>query len=174
MQRVYRDCPVPLVRSVSATTRSPRNGERDGVDYHFLSEKAFDSLRETGGFLECFQVFNHGSWYGTLKSEVVTGLSAGKWVVLEIDVRGGQTVANQFADALTIFLQPSSREELERRLRARGTETEDAIQRRLARAEDELVEAKRYQYRVINDDMDQAVRDICDILTSQWEKSRND
>ncbi len=174
MQRVYQTCPVPLVRSVSATTRPPRSDERDGVDYHFLSNDEFQLRRQRGEFVECFEVFGQGHWYGTLWAEVTTGLAAGKWVVLEIDVRGAQAVVERFPDALTIFLRPSTREELERRLRGRGTESEDAIQRRLARADRELAAAGRYRHQVINDDMDQAVRDICGILTSPWEKSRND
>ena len=174
MRRVYQLCPVPLVRSVSATTRPPRNGETDGVDYHFLSDEQFQLRRKRGDFLECFEVFTQGHWYGTLWSEVATGLAAGKWVVLEIDVQGAQAVMQRFPDAVTIFLRPSTREELERRLRGRGTETEEAIGRRLARADRELALADGYQYQVINDNMDQAVQDICGILTSQWEKSRND
>jgi guanylate kinase len=174
MQRVYQTCRVPLVRSVSATTSPPREGETDGVDYHFLSADEFCTRRERGEFLECFEVFDHGHWYGTLKSEVSTGLTAGKWVVLEIDVQGALAVMQQFADAVTIFLRPSSPQELERRLRGRGTETEEAIRRRLARAGRELALAGRYQHQVINDDMDQAVHDICRILTSQWETSRHD
>ena len=83
---------MPLVRSVSATTRPPRNGETDGVDYHFLSDEEFQLRRKRGDFLECFQVFAQGYWYGTLRSEVTTGLAAGKWVVLEIDVQGAQAV----------------------------------------------------------------------------------
>ncbi len=157
-----------------ATTRPPRTGETDCVDYHFLSADEFASRHKRGKFLECFEVFNQGHWYGTLRSEVTTGLAAGKWVVLEIDVQGAQAVMEQFPDAITIFLRPSTREELERRLRGRGTETQDAIQRRLARADGELALAGRYKYQVVNDDMDQAVHDICRILTSQWEKSRND
>ena len=97
---------------------------------------------------------------------MTTGLAAGKWVVLEIDVQGAQAVAERFPDAITIFLRPSTREELERRLRGRGTETEEAIRRRLARADRELALADRYQYQVINDNMDQAVQEICAILTS--------
>ncbi len=165
---------VPLVHSVSATTRPPRNGETDGVDYHFLSDEDFQTLRQRGGFLEAFEVFSQGYWYGTLWSEVTTGLTAGKWVVLEIDVQGALDVMQQFPDAISIFLRPSTPEELERRLRGRGTETEEAIQRRLARAERELAVADCYQHQVINDDMDQAVRHICEILTSQWERNRND
>ena len=174
MRRVYKTCRAPLVRSVSATTRPPREGEIDDIDYHFLSADEFRSRRQGGEFLECFEVFDHGHWYGTLKSEVSTGLTAGKWVVLEIDVQGALAVIEQFADAVTIFLRPSSREELERRLRGRGTETEEAIGRRLARADRELALAGRYQHQVINDDMDQAVREINEILTIQWERSQND
>jgi guanylate kinase len=174
MRRVYQACAVPLVRSVSATTRPPRDDETDGVDYHFVSHEEFQLLRQRGEFLECFEVFTQGYWYGTLKSEVSTGLSAGKWVVLEIDVQGAQAVVQWFPDAVTIFLRPSTRAELERRLRGRGTETEEAMERRLAEADHELALAERYQYQVINDDMDQAVRDVCRILVSQWEKSRHD
>ena len=88
MQRVFAACRLPLVRSVSVTTRPPRNGETDGVDYHFVSDDEFQERRKRGEFLECFEVFGHGYWYGTLWSEVTTGLAAGKWVVLEIDVQG--------------------------------------------------------------------------------------
>jgi guanylate kinase len=174
MQQVYRTCQVPLVRSVSATTRPPRCGESEGLDYHFVSSDEFELRRKRGDFLECFQVFNGGHWYGTLRSEVATGLAAGKWVVLEIDVHGALAAMDQFPDAIGIFIRPSTPVELERRLRGRGTETEEAIQRRLARADDELALASRYQYQIINDDMDRAVAEISGILTSHWEKSRND
>jgi guanylate kinase len=174
MQRVYRASRAPLIRSVSATTRPPRRGETDGVEYHFLSNGEFQSRRQGGEFLECFEVFVQGYWYGTPWAEVTTGLEAGKWVVLEIDVQGAQAILQRFPDAITIFLRPSTREELERRLRGRGTETEEAIRRRLAIADRELALADRYQYQVINDCLDQAVQDVCRILNSQWEKIRND
>ena len=174
MQRVYATCPVPLVHNVSATTRPPRQGEVDGVDYHFLSELEFQARRKRGDFLECFEVFTKGHWYGTLSSEVTSGLAAGKWVVLEIDVQGACDVMRRFPDAVSIFLRPSTREELERRLRGRGTETEEAMQRRLAWADRELALANRYRFQVINDNMDQAVGDIGRILTSQWENRGND
>ena len=135
MQRVYQTCRLPLVRSVSATTRPPRDGESDGVDYHFLSDEEFQLRRKRGDFLECFQVFTQGYWYGTLRSEVTTGLAAGKWVVLEIDVQGALAIVGRFPTAITIFLRPGSRKELERRLRGRGTETEEAIRCRLAQAD---------------------------------------
>ena len=127
MRRVYQSCRVPLVRSVSATTRPPRADETDGVDYHFVTNDEFQLLRRRGEFLECFEVFGQAHWYGTLRSAVTSGLSRGKWVVLEIDVQGALEVMRQYADAITIFLRPSSREELERRLRGRGTETEQAV-----------------------------------------------
>jgi guanylate kinase len=170
MREVYGTCRLPLVRSVSATTRPPRPDEIDGRDYHFLSSGAFETRRQRGDFIECFEVFGQTYWYGTLWSEVTTGLNAGKWVVLEIDVQGTQAVLQRFPAAITIFLRPSSREELERRLRGRNTETEEAIRCRLAQADHELAQASGYRFQVINDDMDQAVRDICEILTNQWER----
>ncbi|MFZ1933786.1 MAG: guanylate kinase [Thermoguttaceae bacterium] len=174
MRAVYRIACLPLVRSVSATTRPSRPDETDGVDYHFLTNGEFLSRKQRGDFIECFEVFGQTYWYGTLWSEVTTGLDAGKWVVLEIDVQGAQAVVERFPTAVTIFLRPSSREELERRLRGRGTETEPSIRCRLAQADHELAQAGRYQYQVINDDMDQAVRQICEILTREWERTRHD
>ncbi len=174
MRQVYQSCPVPLRRSVSATTRPPRSGETDGRDYHFLSDDEFRLRRQRGEFLECCQVFDRECWYGTLRSEVAPGLTAGKWVVLEIDVQGALAVMEQFPEAITIFLRPGTREELERRLRGRGTETDESIRRRLARADRELALAGRYRYQVINDRLDQAVQEICGILTTEWEKSRHD
>ncbi len=173
MREVYRQSPVPLVRSVSATTRPPRTGEADGVDYHFLTPEKFQSLRQQGEFLESFEVFGRGCWYGTLNSEVAPRFVDGKWVVLEIDVQGAAAVRRQFADAISIFLRPSSIAELERRLRGRGSENEASIQRRLARAQEELRWADQYQHQVVNDDIDQAVREICRILSQAWEAEQN-
>ena len=174
LERVVQRCPVPLVRSVSATTRPPRPGEVEGVDYHFLSPVEFQARRERGEFLECFEVFGRGSWYGTLWSEVTSGLEAGKWVALNIDVHGAAAVMDRFEDAITIFVRPSSTDELHRRLVGRGTETEEIIRQRLREADFELSLAHRYRYQVINDDVDQAVDAVCRILTDQWESSRND
>ena len=92
VDRLFPTCPLPLVRSVSATTRSPRGKEADGVDYHFLSLERFQALRDEGQFLECCEVFGRGYWYGTLRSEVRAGIEAGKWVVLNIDVHGAAAV----------------------------------------------------------------------------------
>ena len=166
---VFQRCRQPLVWSVSATTRSPRPGERNGVDYHFLSEEEFQARRQGGEFLECFQVFGAGHWYGTLRGEVDKALAAGKWIVLEIDVQGALAVMEQFPDGLTFFIEPGSIEELERRLRGRGTETEDAIRSRLARARDEWPVAERYRFRITNEQVDQAVDEICNILNQEAE-----
>jgi len=151
-------------RSVTATTRPPRPGEKDGVDYYFLSPQEFARRRAEGEFLECFQVFGSGHWYGTLAWDVAQRLEKGGWVVLAIDVQGARALRKQFPDALTVFLLPPSEEELERRLRQRGTETEQSIQDRLARAKEELALADQYHYRVVNDIPDRAAQEILQIL----------
>jgi guanylate kinase len=153
--------------SVSATTRPPRPGEIGGVDYHFLSDAEFARRREAGEFLECCEVFGRGHWYGTLLEEVRPSEGGEKWVVLDIDVDGAEKVRQRFPDVLTIFLRPSSLEELERRLRARGTESAEAIARRLEVARRELGRADQYRFQVVNDVVDRAVDEITDILTKQ-------
>jgi guanylate kinase len=92
VRKLLTDCPLPMVLSVSATTRRPRPGERDGIEYHFLSAEEFQRRRDAHEFLECKEVFGLGHWYGTLQSEVSAGLNAGKWVILEIDVQGAMSV----------------------------------------------------------------------------------
>ncbi len=165
VKQLFDRCPR-LQASVSATTRPPRPGEVDGRDYHFLTPDEFARRREAGEFLECCEVFGLGYWYGTLWSEVTSGLAAGKWVVLEIDVEGALAVLGRFPDAITIFIRPESWEELERRLRGRRTETEEAVLRRLEVARHELAFADRYKYQVVNRSVDQAVADILAILHS--------
>jgi guanylate kinase len=174
MHRVIERAPIPLVASVSATTRPPRPEEEEGKDYHFMTMTEFDRLRARGEFLECFEVFGHGYWYGTLRREVTTGLLAGKWVVLRIDVQGALAVMAIYPDAITIFIRPSSMEELARRLRGRGTESDGTIARRLAEAKRELALANRYLFQVVNDDVERAVEEICNILFDQWESKHND
>jgi guanylate kinase len=163
-KRLFEAAPVPLAFSVSATTRPPRPGELDGVDYHFLSDEEFAQRRRRGEFLECFQVFGREHWYGTLLSEVTPSLEAGKWVILDIDVQGGLAVIERYPEAITIFLRPPSMEVLEARLRQRHTETEQAVQRRLSRARHELAAADQYRYQVVNHEVDRAVQQICNIL----------
>lgn len=158
-------CALPLMMSVSATTRAPRPNEVDGVDYFFLSPEEFQSRQNAGEFLESKEVFGRGHWYGTLRDPVTTGLNAGKWVVLEIDVEGARTVVEQTPDAVTIFLHPGSTEELERRLRDRGTDSERAIQRRLEVAASEMQAISTYRHEVINDTIEQAADEICRLLS---------
>lgn len=135
------------------------------MDYHFISAQEFEQRRRRGDFLECFEVFGSGQWYGTLESEVTEGLQNGKWVVLEIDVQGAAEVTGKFPDAVTIFVSPGGREELERRLRGRGTENDDAVERRLEQARREMEMADRYRYQVVNDNVQRAVDEIRDILS---------
>lgn len=164
IRALLRDCPLPLSLSVSATTRPPRPGERDGVDYYFWDKPAFEERRQAGAFLECFEVFGRGYWYGTLRSEVERICGMGRWPLLEIDVQGMQAVVRLFPEAITVFVRPQSLEELESRLRNRGTESEETIQRRLEVARHEWQSAGQYQHDIINNSIDQAARDICQAL----------
>ncbi len=166
VRQLLQQCPLPLMLSVSATTRPPRPAEQDGIDYHFLSEQEFRQRRDTDDFLEWKEVFGRGHLYGTLRSQTEAGLASGKWVVLEIDVEGALTVLHQHGDAITVFLHSGSMEELERRLRTRGTESEESVQRRLDVARREMACRDRYRYEVINDTVDRAVQEICDIFMS--------
>ena len=167
LKQLYDTCPLPLEPSVSATTRPLRAGEVDGQSYYFLDAEDFDRRRSAGEFLECIEVFGRGHWYGTLREPVETALAGGKWIVLEIDVEGADEVLKHYQDAITIFIHPGSIEELERRLRGRGTETEDALSRRLEVASRELAAAGSYRHTVINQTIDQTVNDICQVLQAQ-------
>jgi len=165
--RILAESPVPMIRSVSATTRPRRPDEIDGVHYRFLSPDEFERLRTQNAFLECFQVFGDGHWYGTLREPVVSALSSGKWVLLVIDVQGALAVQTEFPDAVSIFLLPKSWQELEQRLRGRGTEPEEVLRVRLDRAAEELRLAEKYRYQVVNDELDQTVRDVIEILKKE-------
>lgn len=155
-----------LKLSVSGTTRRPRPGERHGVDYYFLSPDEFTRHREAGDFLECCQVFGREHWYGTFHSQVTPSLVRGEWVLLEIDVEGTKSVLKSYPDAQTIFITLGSPGELERRLRARGTESKDTIEQRLHVAHHEMERAADYRYQVVNDTIEHAVTQLSDILTS--------
>lgn len=167
VQRLLKESPVPLRMSVSATTRPPRVREVHGVDYYFLSADDFDARRAAGEFLECAEVHKSGYWYGTLWSELDRAKESGSWSLLEVDVQGATNVMQRYPDAVTIFLETPSVDEYERRLRARGTETEAVIQRRLQTAREELKMADCYRYRVVNDDLDRAVAEICSLLADE-------
>lgn len=153
-----------LIPSVSATTRAPRTGERDGIDYHFITLDEFETRRKAGEFLECCQVYGRQHWYGTLVAEVAPRLAAGEWVVLEIDVEGTLSILQRYPDAITIFVEPERPEQLDERLRGRGTESPEAMARRLEVAHRELAEAHRYRHRVVNNRLEDAVDEIASIL----------
>lgn len=167
VKRLLAACDLPLVLSVSATTRPPRPGEQHGVDYWFLSPEEFQSRRAKGDFLECFEVYGRGYWYGTLAETVASSLQAGKWVVLEIDVQGMESVVRRFPHAISIFVRPASLPELECRLRGRGTETEETIQRRLEVARHEWQFRDRYHHDVVNHSIEDTVATLCDLLKSE-------
>jgi guanylate kinase len=164
LKRLFKTCSLPLVESVSATTRPQRPGETEGISYHYLTDQQFQKHRENDDFLECCEVFGYGHWYGTLREPVTTGLKQGKWILLEIDVEGAQKVLIEHPDAITIFIHPGSLEELERRLRGRGTETEAALKRRLDVAKRELDASLAYRHIVINQTVEQTAHDICQLL----------
>lgn len=171
VKHLLKHCPLPLELSVSATTRPPRDSEFDGVQYRFLTKEQFDVHRENGDFLECVEVFGRGDWYGTLEKPVTTGLESGKWIILEIDVQGALKVVESISSAITIFVHPGSLEELERRLRGRGTESEEKIKRRLAVANSEMEKASQYQHVVVNKVIEQTSNEICQILQKRGENT---
>ncbi|CAK8716362.1 MAG: guanylate kinase [Candidatus Electrothrix sp. AW2] len=152
--------------SVSHTTRQPRRGEQDGKDYHFVTEEEFIALRDQqpSGFLEWAEV--HGNLYGTSRQAVEEIVATGKDVVLDIDIQGADQVREN-ANPVTVFISPPTPEELERRLRKRGTETPEDIDSRLANAESEMAAASRYRYLIINDELEQAVRDLQAIVVAE-------
>jgi guanylate kinase len=171
VERLVRESPVALVKSVSATTRPPRTGEVEGDSYYFLPDDAFRQKLARDEFLEHAEVFSSGFLYGTLRTELDRAWAASAWAFLEIDVEGAMKVMQQYPQAVTIFLKTPSPEEFERRLRARGTETEDVIQKRLATAFRELEYTGRYRHVVVNDELDRAVPEICEILKSEETQS---
>jgi guanylate kinase len=152
--------------AVSATTRKPREGEIDGVNYYFKSKEEFKRLIDEDAFLE--YECNYGNYYGTLKSEVVSKIEQGKDVVLEIDVKGAMNIKNnKYQDAVTVFVCPTSMEVLLERLKGRGTETPEALKIRTDSALDEIKQADKYEFVVVNDDLSECADDIIAIIKSQ-------
>jgi guanylate kinase len=162
--RLLRERIPGLALSVSATTRAPRPGEQDGVDYHFLSDAEFARCVEAGDFVEWAEY--SGRRYGTLRSELERHLAEGRPVVLEIEVQGARQVRKAMPEAVQIFIEPPDEEALKDRLVGRGTDDPDAIARRLAVAESELAAADEFQYRVVNDRLDEAVARLVEIVTT--------
>lgn len=144
--------------SVSMTTRKPREGERHGVEYFFADKEQFEQKIAEDGFIEyaCYC----GNYYGTPKAYVKEQLEAGKDVILEIEIQGALKVKEKFPESLLLFVTPPSAAELERRLKGRGTETEDVISQRLSRAYEESEGIESYDYIVVNDELDRCVEEI--------------
>jgi len=165
LRMVMADIPG-LVFSVSHTTRQPRAGEREGIDYHFVSRETFLEMRDRGLFLEWALV--HDNYYGTSLQEVRGRLEQGIDIILDIDVQGAAAVRRSASmEASHIFIMPPGLEELERRLRGRGTESEELIQTRLANARREMGAAGEYQYLVVNDNLDAAAEVLRGIILAE-------
>lgn len=153
-----------LKMSVSATTRSPRVGEQDGVHYHFFTREQFEEMIENDEMLE-YTEYN-GNYYGTPRKFVEQMLAAGRDVVLEIEVKGAACVRQNFPDALMVFIMPPSFAELERRLASRGTETTESVQNRLKIALDEIAQASNYDYIIVNEDLKNARKQFLEVVSA--------
>ena len=151
--------------SVSHTTRPPRTGERDGVEYHFVDEAGFRAIAESGGFLEWAVVF--GNLYGTSRAEVEPRLEKGLDVLLDIDVQGARQVRSHVPEAVKVIVFPPSREVLEARLKARASDAPEVVQRRLAAARKEMEEWGEFDYAIINEDLEAAVDELRSILVAR-------
>ena len=151
-----------LVLSVSYTTRPPRAGEANGREYHFVDRASFQRMLEAGEFLESAEV--HGNLYATSQKQIADVRASGRDILLEIDWQGAQQVRRLFPDAVSVFILPPSAEELERRLRARGKDSEDAIRRRLAAAAAEMSHAAEFDFVIINNDFEDARRDLAAVV----------
>lgn len=144
--------------SVSYTTRPPRNGEREGLDYHFVDAARFQRMIDAGEFAEWAEV--HGHRYGTGLHAVREALDRGDDVLFDIDYQGGRQIRARFPEAVLAFVLPPSIEELERRLRARATDSEEVIRRRLVKAREELEHYSEYDYAILNDDVERAMQEL--------------
>ncbi|WP_392533798.1 guanylate kinase [Nostoc sp. C117] len=147
-----------LYYSVSVTTRFPRAGEIDGKNYYFIGRSKFEQLMAEGEFLEWAEFA--GNYYGTPRETVLNQINSGKLVVLEIELEGARQIRVSFPSAFSIFILPPSFEELEKRIRSRGQDSEEAIARRLHRAEEEIKAAHEFDIQIVNDDFETALHDI--------------
>lgn len=158
-----------LKLSISYTTRAPRPGEQDGVDYHFVDDVTFLAMRGRDEFLESAEV--HGYRYGTAKRVIADALARGDDLILEIDWQGARQVRSLYPDCVGIFILPPSVEELERRMRSRAQDAEAVIRRRLDNAREELAHAGEFEYRIINKDFDTARRELAEIIRKERAKT---
>jgi len=157
--------------SVSYTTRPPRPGEQNGREYHFVDEREFLAMRDRGEFLESAEV--HGNRYGTAKRVIGEALERGHDLLLEIDWQGAQQVRKLYPDCVGVFILPPSVEELERRMRTRGQDSEAVIQHRLTNAREELTHADEFKYRIINKDFEAAKGELKSIIQKERARGAN-
>ncbi|MBP1559694.1 MAG: guanylate kinase [Oscillospiraceae bacterium] len=157
--------------SISATTRNPRPGEVDGVNYHFLTKQKFEELIAGDGMLEYAAYCDN--YYGTPKKPVEDMLNAGKHVILEIEVQGAMKIKEKCPDAVFVFILPPSLKELRRRLNKRGTESEEVIEKRLGEAAGEIKYAYKYDYALINGELSEAVDDLLSIIRAEELNTKN-
>ncbi len=150
--------------SISATTRNPREGEVDGREYFFISTEEFEKLIDENGLIEHAKYVNN--YYGTPRKYVEEKLSQGIDVILEIEIQGALQIKEQYKDAVLLFVMPPSAKELEKRLRGRGTETDEVIKKRLSRAKEEAVGIENYDYIVVNDNLEECVDKVHSIISS--------
>jgi len=165
VKELLRRYPSDLVYSVSATTRARRPHEAEGRDYFYLSRDEFRRRIDADEFVEWAEV--HGEWYGTLRSQTDRVLQSGRNVLLDIDVQGGRSVRKIYKDGVFIFVLPPSLADLEGRLRARGTDSEDRIRLRLENARREVALVREYDYAVVNDDLEAATRKVAAIIEAE-------
>jgi guanylate kinase len=154
--------------SVSATTRQPRDGEVEGRDYHFMSRAEFERRRDAGAFAEWAEV--HGNLYGTLREEVDRTLALGRHVLMDIDVKGARQFRAAFPESVLVFVLPPSAEVLMRRLAGRSTESPATLALRLRNARDEIAAVADYQYVVVNDDLDKAIKYVSSIVDAEGKR----
>jgi len=152
----------PLHFSVSHTTRKMRPGEQNGREYHFVTAAEFQEMVRRDEFLEHNEV--HDNIYGTSRAEVLPHLAAGEDVVLDVDVQGARDIRRAYPEAVTVFIVPASQGELERRLRSRGLDGEESIQKRVINAAREIGEASEFQYVIVNDDLDRATLELQSVV----------
>lgn len=160
-----RESDFKFEKTISDTTRVMREGETNGVDYTFIDETTFKNRIENGYYLE-YTVYN-GNFYGTPKSEVEKHLDKGECVLMKIEVEGAGNVRKLMPEAVSVFLVPPSMEELEKRLRGRGTETEESFKKRFETAKQELARAPEYDYIVVNDEISKCVEKIRNIIETE-------
>lgn len=158
-----------LALSVSATTRTPRRGEKDGIDYYFLSSEEFEKKIKNNEFVEYARV--HDDLYGTLYSEIHRHLNSEKDLILELDIQGMRSIKEKFPQAVTIFMLPPSLKEMEFRLKNRGTESEEKIQKRLRRAFEEMKVRSEFDYTIVNYEVEQSAKDLNAIIHAEHLKS---